>query len=153
MPNKIHQWIVTRLVMCLNGWSLPRRAGVALVSGYEVRIRDDRGVMPDVQFFRRGGRPLPGRGLDHGAPDLAVEVASPSSIHYDRVVELAWYASIGTPEYCIVDPAKQSVERFLLAADGTLQARRVAHGRGALHARQLPRARHRPGAAWTMPDL
>src|SRR5438132_10529583 len=73
LTTKTHEWIVTWLVTCLTIWALPRRAGIVLASGFKVRIRDDRGVMPDVQFFRRGGRPVPDRGLDRGAPDLAVE--------------------------------------------------------------------------------
>src|SRR6185369_10966865 len=46
----------------------------------------------------------PVRGAHVGAPDLAVEVISPSSGRYDRVHKLQGYAAIGVPEYWIVDP-------------------------------------------------
>lgn len=121
VPNEFHEWVVTWLVTNLTVWAHPRGAGFAFASGYKVRIRKDRGVMPDVQFYRgRRGR-LPLRGLHRGAPDLAVEVVSPSSRRWDRVVKLGWYASIGTPEYWIVDPTTRTLERFLLSSGGTLE--------------------------------
>lgn len=118
-----------------------------------MRIRDDRGVMPDVQFFRRGGRPVPDRGLDRGAPDLAAEVISPSSGRWDRVVKLAWYASIGTPEYWIVDPAKASVERFLLEADGTLQFAEALEGDVRFTPDAFRDLEIDLAQLWTMPEL
>lgn len=120
VPNEFHEWIVTWLVTSLTNWAHPRGAGVAFASGYKVRIRADRGVMPDVQFYRGGLGPLPIEGLDRGAPDLAVEIVSPSSRRWDRVIKLEWYASIGTPEYWIVDPTTRSLERYLLASSGKL---------------------------------
>lgn len=75
-----------------------------------------RGVMPDVQFFRRGREPSSkdDSGLAGGHPDLVVEVVSPSSRRYDRVVKARWYAAIGVPEYWIVDPEARTVERLVL---------------------------------------
>jgi len=153
VPTKIHQWIVTWLAMCLNGWALPRGAGVALVSGYKVRIRDDRGVMPDVQFFRRGGRPVPEPGLAHGAPDLAIEVVSTSIVRYDRVVKLAWYGSIVTGEYWIVDPHRKTLERFLLAPDGTLRLAESLACDARFAPATFPDLEIDLAPLWTMPEL
>jgi Uma2 family endonuclease len=153
VPTKIHEWIVSWLVTCLNSWAHPRRAGIALVSGFKVRIRDDRGVMPDVQFFRPGGRPVPNRGLDRGAPDLAVEVVSPTSARYDRIVKLAWYASIGTPEYWIVDPQARTVERFLLSTDGTLHLAQALSGDARFAPDTFPDLEIDLAQLWTMPEV
>ncbi len=153
VPTTIHAWIVSLLVTYLNNWALPRRAGVALVSGYKVRIRDDRGVMPDVQFFRRGGRPVPDRGLAEGAPDLAVEVVSPSSVRFDRVVKLGWYASIGTAEYWIVDPQKRALDRFLLAPGGTLEPAETLAGDVRFAPDTFPGLEIDLAQLWTMPEL
>ncbi len=118
VPTVLHEWIVGMLVHRLLEWVLPRKAGVVVPSGYRVRIRRNRGVMPDVQFFR-AGRALPAAGLDSGAPDLAVEVVSPTSGRYDRVEKLHWYASIGLPEYWIVDAERHTLERLVLDDQGT----------------------------------
>ena len=152
VPNEIHEWIVTWLVTSLTIWAQPRRAGITLPSGYKVRIRDDRGVMPDVQFFRRGRGALPQRGLDRGAPDLAVEIISPSSKRFDRVVKLAWYASIGTPEYWVVDPVKRTLERYLLASAGTLDLADTHQGDVRFAPETFPELEIDLAQLWTIPE-
>ena len=121
VPGLPHEWVVTQLTSALNAWALANHAGIVVPSGFKVKIRHDRGVMPDVQLFRTGGRPIPEKGLDAGAPDLAVEVVSPTSRGFDRMRKLAWYASIGTPEYCLVDPERRTLDRFVLAPSGRLE--------------------------------
>lgn len=49
----------------------------------------------------------------HGAPDLAVEVLSPSTAHRDRGPKMRHYAAAGTKEYWIVSPLGKSVEVYL----------------------------------------
>lgn len=117
VPNALHEHVVALLIVFLGSWIRPRRAGLLLASGYKVKVSERRGFMPDIQFFRKGN--LPSRedeiGLRQGHPDLAVEVVSPSSGRYDRVTKLNGYASIGTPEYWIVDPEARTLERLALS--------------------------------------
>jgi Uma2 family endonuclease len=113
-----HEEIVATLITFLGAWARAQepRAGRVLASSYKVKISARRGVMPDVQFYRTGNDAPAGQlqGLTGGRPDLAVEVVSPSGRRYDRVVKLAWYASIGVPEYWIVDPEARTLERLVL---------------------------------------
>jgi Uma2 family endonuclease len=113
-----HEEIIATLLYFLGAWARARKAGRVLASSYKVRISTRRGVMPDVQFYRAENRAPSGQdeGLTEGRPDLAVEVVSSSSRRYDRVVKLAWYASIGVPEYWIVDPEARTLERLVLEA-------------------------------------
>ena len=113
VPTELHEWIVAYLTICIGNWCL-ERGGRVLTSGYKVRVSDLRGVMPDVQLYREGRPANPPQGLEEGAPDLAVEVISPSSGRYDRLRKREWYAAIGTPEYWIVDPELSSIERLVL---------------------------------------
>ena len=53
----------------------------------------------------------------HGAPDLVVEVLSPSSIKRDRVYKKRIYEQCGVREYWIVNPMDKTVEVYLLADD------------------------------------
>lgn len=52
-----------------------------------------------------------------GAPDLIVEILSPSSRRHDRLVKLNLYQRAGVREYWIVDPDNKSVQVFLLDGD------------------------------------
>lgn len=49
-----------------------------------------------------------------GAPDLLVEVISPSSKLYGRALKRIVYEQAGVPEYWLVDEKKQTVELFTL---------------------------------------
>ena len=50
----------------------------------------------------------------HGAPDLAVEVLSPSTGRNDRGRKKDAYERCGVREYWIVDPANRAVEQYVL---------------------------------------
>ena len=120
VPKRIHEHIVAQLIIFLGAWSRERGAGRVLGSGYKVRITDKRGVMPDVQFYRKDNRDDLAQedGLARGRPDLVVEVVSPSSRRYDRVTKLRWYAQGGVPEYWLVDPEARTLERLVLGNGG-----------------------------------
>lgn len=50
----------------------------------------------------------------HGAPDLVVEVRSPSTAKRDRGYKMRVYAQCGVKEYWLVNPADRSLETYLL---------------------------------------
>jgi Uma2 family endonuclease len=115
VPTWGHERIVTVVIAVLETWAWSSKAGDVVSSAYKVRIEDRRGTMPDVQFYRRGN-PAAGQeaGLEHGHPDLAIEVISPSSRSKDSVRKLHDYASIGIPEYWLIDPEARTLERLVL---------------------------------------
>ena len=51
-------------------------------------------------------------------PAIVVEVLSPSSRRYDRLLKFGRYAEAGIPQYWIVDPARPSVEVYDLDEQG-----------------------------------
>ncbi len=53
------------------------------------------------------------------APDLVVEVLSPSTERHDRSIKFEDYAAHGIAEYWIIDPVAQTVEQHTLPAGGT----------------------------------
>jgi Uma2 family endonuclease len=124
VPTRSHEKIVMRLGSALVVWSDSGNGGVALASGYKVRVSDRRGLMPDVQFYRKGNEPPADQeqGLTRGRADLVVEVVSPSSRRYDRVKKLNWYAQLGVPEYWIIDPEAHTLERLVLVLNDSAYA-------------------------------
>jgi Uma2 family endonuclease len=120
VPTRTHEDTVAWLCYALTAWSEAGHGGRATASGYKVRVSERRGVMPDVQFYRRENESARAQqgGLTVGRPDLVVEVVSPSSRRYDRVTKLRWYAQLGVPEYWLVDPEARTLERLVLGAGG-----------------------------------
>lgn len=49
-----------------------------------------------------------------GAPDLIIEILSPSARRHDRLTKFNLYQRAGVREYWIVDPSDRSVQSFLL---------------------------------------
>jgi len=60
----------------------------------------------------------------HGAPDLAVEVLSPSTSKRDRTHKKDVYAQCGVREYWIISPRERSIEQYFLE-DGQLNLHEV----------------------------
>jgi Uma2 family endonuclease len=73
---------------------------------------------PDVVFFKKEKAQsfTPGQML-FPAPDLIVEVLSPSTEKYDRGIKFTDYALHGVSEYWIIDPAQKSAEQYFLKGD------------------------------------
>ena len=65
-------------------------------------------------------------------PTIVVEVLSPSTSRYDRVLKFSRYAEAGIPQYWIVDPGTPSVEVYDLDADGNYQLTARAEGDGSV---------------------
>jgi Uma2 family endonuclease len=57
-----------------------------------------------------------------GAPDLVMEILSPSTTRHDRFTKFNLYQRAGVREYWIVDPADKSVQVFVLE-DGRYTAK------------------------------
>lgn len=79
----------------------------------------DTVVEPDISVICDSGK------LDRygckGAPDMIIEVLSPSSLRHDRLVKLNLYQRAGVREYWIVDPENRAVQVFLQDASGSLR--------------------------------
>lgn len=63
-----------------------------------------------------------------GAPDLIIEILSPSTRRHDRLVKLNLYQRAGVREYWMADPDNQSVQVFTL--DGGVLKIREDYGPG-----------------------
>jgi Uma2 family endonuclease len=74
-----------------------------------------RPVQPDVLFIRSDRWPASGANFFAGAPDLVVEVVSPSSARSDQFVKFDAYERAGVPEYWIVHPRTHAVQVFTLS--------------------------------------
>ena len=67
-------------------------------------------VQPDLLFVSNERQGIITEKLMLGAPDLVVEILSPSTAHRDRGIKLDLYARRGVREYWIVDPVRDVVD-------------------------------------------
>ena len=77
---------------------------------------DDR-VQPDLLFISEERRGIIGEKQVLGAPDLVVEILSPSTAHRDRGIKLDLYARSGVRQYWIVDPVEVVVDVWRFGDD------------------------------------
>jgi Uma2 family endonuclease len=69
---------------------------------------------PDIVFVRAERLGIIGEHYIEGAPDLVVEILSPSNWLYDRREKMRVCQEAGVPEYWIVDPRAETVEIYVL---------------------------------------
>ena len=83
---------------------------------YDVRLNaddnDDTVVMPDLLVICDKSKIQKNSCI--GAPDMIIEILSPSTAKLDRIIKLNRYMRAGVREYWIVDPDNKSVQVFLL---------------------------------------
>ena len=84
-------------------------------SPVDVILSDITVVQPDLIVVCNPAIIVNGR--VRGAPDLVVEVLSPSTAAKDRKHKRRLYETAGVPQYLVIDPANRFVESYLLGAD------------------------------------
>ena len=113
-PAMRHQIVVNRLHYLLSQHLEGKRLGHAFAAPTAVILGPHRQVQPDLLFVSRERNKLITSKEVDGAPDLAVEIVSPSSKKADRVVKSAAYADSGISWYWIVDPDARAIEEYQL---------------------------------------
>jgi Uma2 family endonuclease len=71
-------------------------------------------LQPDIVFVRTERLGIVGEAYVEGAPDLLVEILSPSNWLYDRREKMQAYQEAGVVEYWIVDPRALTVDVYIL---------------------------------------
>ena len=116
-PTPRHQILLLRLYDALRPL-LTRPRGVLLVAPVGVEFPDTgEGVQPDLLFVSNERRGIIGEASLKGAPDLVIEILSPSTAGRDRTTKFELYERQGVREYWIVDPAEGAVDVWRFAED------------------------------------
>jgi len=73
---------------------------------------------PDICYFEKAkSQNFKSDQMQFPAPDLAVEVLSPSTEKFDRETKFQDYAAHGIREYWIIDPENEFIEQYFLQAE------------------------------------
>ena len=92
--------------------------GYIYIAPFDVVFSDTDVVQPDVIFVSNDRREIITSDNIQGAPDLVIEVLSPSTAHRDRTFKRALYARHGVREFWLVDTDAHTIEVLLLGASG-----------------------------------
>lgn len=134
-PSRGHQGISVELTRQFANY-LEGKKCKAYHAPFDVRLFEKEGdapedvdtvVEPDLVVICDPSK-LDDRGCK-GAPDMVVEILSPSTQRHDRLVKLGLYQRAGVREYWIVSPEEQTVQVFL-RQDGSLQLNEVYDRQG-----------------------
>ena len=108
---RLHQLLVMRIWRILDDLA-EAVGGEALAAPMDVHLADHTVAQPDVLYVSPERQEILQTWIE-GAPDLVVEVLSPSTARMDRLLKLNRYAEGGVREYWLVDPAARTIEFYV----------------------------------------
>lgn len=123
-PSDVHQDVLGEIYWQIKSYLRGKQCRV-FFAPFDVRLFEKPGdkpgdvdtvVQPDLMVVCDPDK-IDGHGI-YGAPDLVVEITSPSTRRYDRLLKLDRYMRAGVREYWIVDPAERLVWVYTLEEDG-----------------------------------
>lgn len=119
-PSTRHQSISINLASELRRLLYDPGHGLVLYAPTGVEFPEtEEGVEPDLLFISKARLDIVGDDWIRGAPDLVVEILSPTTAHRDRDLKLKLYERQGVPEYWIVDPDTDSIEVWRFSTGAT----------------------------------
>lgn len=133
-PTHLHQNIIIRLTQyILNFLDETNNHGYFSIAPTDVKLNDGNIFQPDVVFVSAENRKKIVGGKIDFAPDLCIEILSPSTAYYDIKHKKRMYESYGVKEYVIIDPLEVSAEVYRVTEKSfTLEETVYAEGNLAL---------------------
>ena len=116
-PNINHQSILRDLGTLLLDHVRRNNLGVVLYAPCDVVLSDEDVVQPDILFVSKGRRSIIKEQCIKGAPDLVIEILSPSTAERDLSIKKKLYFKFGVKEYWIVDVEAKNVEVMIMGDD------------------------------------
>jgi Uma2 family endonuclease len=113
-PRRAHQRAAFRLATLLDAHTRARGLGEVWIAPFDVILDRTTVVVPDVVFVTRDRLGIVAERGVEGAPDLVIEILSPSTGRRDRVAKLNAYSRHGVRHYWLVDPAEKTLEALEL---------------------------------------
>ena len=117
-PNMVHQGLSTILLRLIDTLVTLQKLGKVFHAPTDVVFSDTDTVQPDLIFVSNERAHIITENNIRGAPDLVIEILSPSTAGRDRTFKRTLYERHGVREYWMVDPAARNVTVLLLGENG-----------------------------------
>ena len=112
-PRSKHQIISLELAATLRDYARKNKLGRVITAPMDVLLSKTEKPQPDILFIAKERMGIIAEMNIQGAPDLVVEILSPSTAINDRTDKSRLYYKHGVKEYWIVDPDIKCVEVFV----------------------------------------
>ena len=117
-PGPYHQDISWRLELTISTFVEKNGLGKIYHAPLDVVFSETDVVQPDIMFISKERLNIITEKNVQGAPDLIVEIISPTSEYRDRVIKRKLYSKYGVKEYWLVDLEKKEIEVMVLGESG-----------------------------------
>ncbi len=112
-PIPYHQKVSKKLEFMLYEYvELKNHLGEIFDSPIDVYLEEKETYQPDIIFISKERLEIIKEQKIEGAPDLVIEILSPSTAYYDLRHKKEIYAKHGVKEYWIVDPIEKNIEVY-----------------------------------------
>ena len=117
-PGYAHQEVEKQLLVILYSFVEKTDKGKVFIAPFDVYLDEENAFQPDLVVVLKDSKArIEERGI-FGAPDVVVEILSPSTAYYDLTEKKDVYERVGVKEYWIVDPKRKSFEIYANSEDG-----------------------------------
>jgi len=113
-PSIKHQTILRELSFLLYQYTKKNKLGEIFFAPCDIVFSDINIVQPDLIFISKENHQILTELNIQGAPDLLIEILSPSTKENDRIFKKQIYEKFGVKEYWIIDPTQEAVEIWAL---------------------------------------
>ena len=119
-PTERHQAIIGNLYWALRQFVSQRSLGRVWFAPLDVVFSNYDVAQPDILFVSKERSSIITEANIQGAPDLVIEVLSPSTARYDRGYKRTLYGRFDAREYWLVDPEAETVEVLTATEQGLI---------------------------------
>lgn len=113
-PVPYHQAVSRNIGFALWSYVKKKKLGVVYYAPIDVVLDEHNVLQPDIVFIFEERKHIVGEKAIKGAPDLVIEIVSPSSLGRDTVLKRNVYEKSGVKEFWIVYPEMKCVEVLVL---------------------------------------
>ena len=146
-PTPDHQAVVLNVGSALMRHAKNHKLGRVFIAPCDVFFSDFNVVEPDIFFVAASRQDLIESRLIRGAPNLVVEVLSPSTSRRDRQAKRQLYAQFGVDDYWLINPIARTMEIYVLE-NGAYELTEVLDSTGMLRPRSFPDLEIRVSEIW-----
>jgi Uma2 family endonuclease len=111
-PDLYHQDVSANIYDALKSLVRKRKLGKVYYAPVDVSLSEHNTFQPDIVFVSNERMHILQGERIVGAPDLVVEILSPTTGYYDLATKKDTYEAHGVKEYWVVDPKGKTIEVF-----------------------------------------